>query len=524
MSQSKGYVVFKPYTMGQLQLPVDLEACIPAHHLVRVVHAAIERMDLSVLLGRYAGGGTSSYHPKMMLKVLVYAYSQRTYSSRQIAKALRENLNFIWLSGNSRPDFRTINRFRSTVMKGIIEPVFASVLELLVEEGYVKLENYFLDGTKVEANANKYRWVWAKSNRRNQERLQEKVKELLEEIERVNAAEDEQYGDKDLEELGEDGPIDADKLEKTIAELNERLKKKTGDKVLARAVKRLEEDYLPRQKKYEDQEKKLAGRNSYAKTDEDATFMRMKDDAMHNGQLKPGYPGLPRAGNVQMGTENQFVVGFSLHQQAGDTGCPVPHLEQLRGQVGRLPDNVIADAAYGSEENYAYLGRAGVGSYVKYNTFRQEQKTRRKIDRFEAAQFSYDEQQDAFTCPAGKLLKYSHTERRVSSNGYVCERRLYEGKSCAGCVLRAQCTRGAGNCRIEISLPLQEMRATARSHLLSEHGQELCARRGVEVESVFGRIKHNWGFRRFMLRGLEKVEIEWGLLCIAHNISKLPAC
>jgi transposase len=247
MSQTKGYVVFKPYTMGQLQLPVDLEACIPANHLVRVVHAAIERMDLSALLGRYAGGGTSSYHPKMMLKVLVYAYSQRTYSSRQIAKALRENLNFMWLSGNSRPDFRTINRFRSTLMKGIIEPVFASVLELLVEEGYVKLENYFLDGTKVEANANKYRWVWAKSTRRNKERLQEKVKELLDEIGRVNAAEDEQYGDKDLEELGEDGPIDAEKLEKTIAELNERLKKKAGDKGLARAVKRLAEDYLPRQ-------------------------------------------------------------------------------------------------------------------------------------------------------------------------------------------------------------------------------------------------------------------------------------
>lgn len=517
MSQSKGYVVFKPYTMGQLQLPVDLETCIPANHLVRVVHAAIERMDLSALLERYPGGGTSSYHPKMMLKVLVYAYSQRTYSSRQIAKALRENLNFMWLSGNSRPDFRTINRFRSTVMKGIIEPVFASVLELLVDEGYVKLENYFLDGTKVEANANKYRWVWAKSTRRNKERLQEKVKELLNEIDRVNAAEDEQYGDQDLEELGEDGPIDAEKLEKTIAELNERLKKKAGDKGLARAVKRLVADYLPRQKKYEEQEKKLGGRNSYAKTDEDATFMRMKDDVMKNGQLKPAY-------NIQIGTENQFVVGFSLHQQAGDTGCLVPHLEQLKGQVGRLPDNVIADAAYGSEENYAYLEQACVGSYVKYNTFRQEQKTRCKVDRFEASQFAYDEQQDVFTCPAGKRLRYRHTERCVSRNGYVSERRLYEGKACAGCALKAECTQATGNRWIQVGFALQQMRATARSHLLSEHGKELRARRGVEVESVFGRIKQDWGFRRFMLRGLEKVKVEWGLLCIAHNLTKIAAC
>lgn len=126
------HVVFKPYTMGQLQLPTNLEDLIPEHHLVRVVHAAIEKMDLDVLLKRYKGGGTSSYHPKMMLKVLVYAYSQRIYSSRQIAKALRENIYFMWISGNSRPDFRTINRFRGQVMRGIIEQVFGSVLEMLI--------------------------------------------------------------------------------------------------------------------------------------------------------------------------------------------------------------------------------------------------------------------------------------------------------------------------------------------------------------------------------------------------------
>jgi hypothetical protein len=218
------------------------------------------------------------------------------------------------------------------------------------------------------------------------------------------------------------------------------------------------------------------------------------------------------------------VVSFSLHQQAGDTGCLIPHLEQLREQVGRLPDNIVADAAYGNEENYAYLGQARVGSYVMYNTFHQEQKTRRKLDRFEASQFAYDERQDVFTCPAGEHLKYRRTVRGVSPNGYVWERRRYEGRACAGCVFKGQCTRGAGNRSIEFSLSLQKLRATARSHLLSEHGQELRARRGVEVESVFGRIKQNWGFRRFMLRGLEKVKVEWGLLCMAHNISKIAAC
>lgn len=509
-------VVFKSYAMGQLQLPTDLEELIPPNHLVRVVDSGIERMDLSPLLKRYEGGGTSSYHPKMMLKVLVYAYSQRIYSCRQIAKALRENIHFMWLSANNKPDFRTINRFRSTVMRGIIEDVFASVLELLIEEGYVRLEHYFVDGTKIEANANRYSWVWAKSTRSHQGKLQEKVKQLLEEIERVNEDEDEEYGDRDLEERGEEGPIDAERLEKKIQELNERLREKPKDKQLAKAVKTLETDYLPREQKYEEQEQKFKGRNSYSKTDEDATFMRMKEDPMHNGQLKPGY-------NVQLGTENRFVVGFSVHQRAADTGCLVPHLEQVKELLGRLPRNVIADGGYGSEENYTYLERQGVGNFVKYNTFHWEQKKRRKKNRFLSSQFPYEEENDTFLCPAGRRLLYRRTSKYTTDNGFLSERRLYECGSCEGCALKPDCTRSEGNRWIKVSFPLEQMRARASSNLLSEHGKALRSRRATEVESVFGRLKHNWGFRRFRLRGLEKVKVEWGLLCIAHNMAKLAA-
>src|SRR3990170_6262762 len=138
--RKSAHPVFKPYPRGQLLLPTDLDELIPGQHLVRVVDRAIEQIDLEPVLRQYKGGGTSSYHPKMMLKVLVYAYTQRIYSSRQIAKALRENVYFMWLSGQNRPDFRTINRFRSTVMRGIMDKVFSGVVRLLIEEGYVKLE------------------------------------------------------------------------------------------------------------------------------------------------------------------------------------------------------------------------------------------------------------------------------------------------------------------------------------------------------------------------------------------------
>lgn len=149
----------KEYRMSQLCLPMNIECLIPPNHLVRVVNKTVEKIDIVSLLEKYKRGGRSNYHPKIMLKVLAYAYIQRIYSSRQIAKALRENTNFMWVSGNNQPDFRTINRFRSSNLKGVIVHVFSSVLNVLVEQGHVKLENYFLDGTKIEANANKYTWV-----------------------------------------------------------------------------------------------------------------------------------------------------------------------------------------------------------------------------------------------------------------------------------------------------------------------------------------------------------------------------
>jgi transposase len=513
--RSHNRVVFKPYVQGQLQMPTDLEELVPAGHLVRVVDSAIERMDLKPLLRQYPGGGTSSYHPKMMLKVLVYAYAQQIYTSRQIAKGLRENVNFMWLSGNSHPDFRTINRFRGEVMKGVIQEVFGAVLELLIEAGYVKLEHYFLDGTKIEANANRYQWVWAKSTRKHREKLQEKVKALLGEIERENDEENEAYGDEDLEEMGGSGPIDAERLEKKIQELNERLSGGPGKGKLARAVRKLEREYLPRQRKYEEQEKKLAGRNSYAKTDEGATFMRMKEDHMKNGQLKPGY-------NVQLGTENRFVVGFSVHQRPGDSTCLVPHLEELRARWGRLPGNVIADAGYGSEENYAYLEGNGIGTYVKYGTFDREQKKRR-TDPFAASAFVYDPQRDEFRCPAGRRLAYQRTYAKTTETGYRKQVRHYEATGCLGCRWRSDCTQAAANRTLQVNPCLEAMRSRARDNLCSERGQLLRSRRMAEVESVFGRLKHDWGFRRFRLRGLEKVKVEWGLLCMAHNLAKIPA-
>jgi transposase len=593
MKRKRARPVFKEYTVGQIVLlPTNLDELIPADHIARVIYAFVQKMELTPLEARYKGGGASSYHPKMMLAVLLLAYTQMLFSSRRIAKALRENIAFIWISGNQQPDFHTINDFRSRILKDVILEVFTALLKMLVEEGYIKLENYFLDGTKVEANANRYTYVWAKSSEHYQRLLQEKVAGLLEEIDQINAVEDAQYGERDLEELGGNGTLDEEKLSQHASQLNERLKEDVSssteeslqhpsdkdegeppqgpdgqlslplpdkpttevppqqstaeaqaseeqpavklseivveklkevkqkllaephNKALTKAVRQLEQDCLPRALKYEEQTRILAGRNSYSKTDPDAIFMRMKDDPLGKGQLKPGY-------NIQNGTEGQFVVGFSLHQKAGDTTCLIPHLEQLKKQLGRLPENMSTDAGYGSEENYAYLDHNQMGNHVKYNSFDREQKKRYKPDPFRAENMPYDEALDELTCPAKKRMCYRRTQNEKTKNGYNTEGRVYECESCEGCELKEKCTNAVGNREIHVNIRLRAYRQQASQNLLSEKGVQLRSQRGIDVETVFGRIKENWKFRRFLLRGLEKVSTEWGLLCMAHNLAKI---
>ncbi|MCP1312701.1 transposase, partial [Paenibacillus tyrfis] len=245
---------------------------------------------------------------KMLTKIIIYAYTQRIYSSRQIAKAVRENIMFMWIAGRQRPDFRTINRFRSERMKEVLETVFTAVLGLLIEERYVKLEHYFVDGTKIEANANRYTFVWGKAVVKHKAKLQEKVQTLFAAIEEAEKQEERANGSRDLYELGESSQITSQKLELAVKQLEERLQEKPKDKPLKKAVRTLQKDLIPRLQKYEMHEEILGNRNSYSKTDKDATFMRMKEDHMRNGQLKMGY-------NVQIGTENQFILGYSVHQR-----------------------------------------------------------------------------------------------------------------------------------------------------------------------------------------------------------------
>ena len=226
---------FKNYTMNQLQLPLSFDEIIPENHLVRVVNSIVDSLNLDLLYDRYKEGGCPAYHPMMMLKVMIYSYSQKIYSSRQIAKALRENINFMWISGGNKPDFRTVNRFR-TDMKDIIEEVFYDVVRFLIDKGYIRMENYFLDGTKIEANANKYTFIWNKSVRNHDRKLDIKIREHLREIDRKVAEENGIYLDEDLEELGEESRITSDQISAVIDSIDKKLAANPDDKSLKKRI------------------------------------------------------------------------------------------------------------------------------------------------------------------------------------------------------------------------------------------------------------------------------------------------
>lgn len=504
-------ITFKPYEQNQIVF-LDLNSMVPENHVVREINDAIDKMNIDILLDKYAPGGTSSYNPRMMLKVIIFAYTQKIYSSRKIATALKRDIYFMWLSGMNTPDFRTINNFRSERMKDVIEKVLAQMTIMLAEQGYINLEDYFVDGTKMEANANKYTFVWRGSVEKYKSSLEKKVKELMKKIDEINKEEDKKYKN---EELPENRPVTSEQIKEFSDELNKMLEREPENKEIKKAKKKVDEDYLPRMEKYENQLEIMGeNRNSYSKTDTDATFMRMKEDAMKNGQLKPGY-------NVQIGTQNQFVVNTIILQDRNDNAALIPMLENLKENTGFTPKNVGADSGYGNEETYEYLRNNKIINFVKFTYFHKEQKKKYKNNGYLTENLKYVFLKDEYICPKGRKLKFTHISKRKTKAGYEQTYRNYECESCNKCELKDKCTKAKGNRKIQINMKLNMHKNIVRKNLTSEKGLQMRSDRPIEVEATFGNIKWNMGFKRFLLKGLHKVNIEWSLLCLAHNFNKL---
>ena len=507
---------FRPYSPNQTVLfPERIDKDISPDDPVRLVSAVIDSLDISGIRKLYKACGRSPYHPKMLLKVVLYAYMNNIYSCRKIESSLKRDVHFIWLAGYEQPDFVTVNRFRNRV-KDEINKVFTQLVLLLNAKGLVTLDVEYIDGTKIESKANKYTFVWRKTVERNRARLMEKIKALLSQVDDAIA--------QDKAVTDEAVSFTPEVLTEICAELRDTLSKepaptdkegKASVRQRQKQVRELEE-MADKLSEYDGRLEKLDGRNSYSKTDPDATFMRMKEDAMNNGQTKPGY-------NVQMSTENQFITNYGIFWRPTDQGTLIPYITSFSDRYGFQSDEICADSGYGSEQNYAHLFGIGVTPYVKYNMFHAEEKRHRRENPFLVQNLYYNAEENYYVCPMGQHMEHIGDVESISDLGYVSVVSKYRARNCAGCPLRCLCYRGIADRTIEVNHVSNAYRAEARRLLTSERGLHHRSMRPIEPEAVFGDIKYNHGFKRFKLKSSAKVSVEFGLVALAHNLRKYIA-
>ena len=507
---------FRPYIPNQMVLfPQRIDKDIAENAPVRIVNAIVDSLNLDNFKKLYKETGRCPYHPKMMLKVVLYAYMNNIYSCRKIEQLLLRDIHYIWLAGYEKPDFITINRFRNRV-KEEINNVFTQLVLILADKGFVSLDVEYIDGTKIESKANKYTFVWRKTVEKNRAKLMDKIRVLLEQVDEAIAQEN------SAKEL----PVEFTPamLSQIVDELKDALEHEpqSSDKEQKKAYrekkKRIKELEAHRDKltEYEHHLDILQKRISYSKTDPDATFMRMKEDAMNNGQTKPGY-------NLQIGTENQFITDFAFFPNPTDTLTLIPFFHSFQDRYDKLPSVGVADAGYGSEENYHFMDENGIEAFVKYNSFHKEQRPRYVPDPFHPESLYYNAGEDYYVCPMGQHMVRIGTKRDKTASGYVTQSARYKAQRCEGCPLRGNCFKARGNRIIEVNHRLNEYKRQARERLTSQEGIKHRGKRCIEPEAVFGQMKYNMAYRRFRHMGKDKVTMDFAFFAIAFNIKKMCA-
>ena len=506
---------YHPYTPNQLVLfPQRIDENIAENDPVRIISAIVDSLHLEAFKKLYKEKGRSPYHPRMMLKVILYAYMNNVYSCRRIEKLLLRDIHYIWLAGYEKPDFITINRFRNRV-KNEINNIFTQVVLILSSKGFITLDVEYIDGTKIESKANKYTFVWRKSVEKNRAKLLKKISVLLDQVEEVvtqdNAVKRNEHVEFTPSMLTDIISELKESLETSPAPVGKEEKKKCRER--KGQVRQLEE-HRDKLQEYDNHLAVMGERNSYSKTDPDATFMRMKEDAMNNGQTKPGY-------NLQIATENQFITNFALYPNPTDTLTFIPFEEMFFSRYSRFAKTAVADSGYGSEENYRFMDRNGTEAFVKYNYYHKEQKPRYKPNPFHPESLYYNKKGDYYVCPMGQHMNRIGIKRGQTGSGYVTESVCYQAARCEGCPLRGQCFKAKGNRIMEVNHRLNEYKRQARERLTSEEGIQHRGKRCIEPEAVFGQMKYNMQYRRFRHFTKDKVTMDFAFFAIAFNIKKL---
>ena len=484
----------------QLRLNFNTEIYIQNDVKLRLVKNIIERMNLSELKKVYSSfGRKSTVNPVTMLEVIIFCYSEGIFSSREIEKSCKYDLRIIYLlDGSKAPDHSTINRFRKKILE-LTPDILNQMVQILIEENQIDLSSIYIDGTKIEAYANRYSFVWRGSIEKWQEKLIEKIKE----------------------ELGLSKSLIPDQVLQAVTTIFKQLRKNCKQKKIkfvygkGKRKTREQRDYellKDWKEKLESYKKHLEimgdYRNSYSKTDHDATFMRMKEDHMKNGQLKPAY-------NIQLASASGFIIGENISHHPSDMYTLKPFLMTLLENYQGKLEKIVADAGYESEENYVYLAENKLTSYIKPSNYEKLKTRKYKKEQEFRESLKYDEKQDKYISQDGKEFIRCNDRYSKRKSGYITKTKIYR---CFDWNKEGQKTKG-----IYISETFQKYREESLKNIKSDQGIEERLNRSIQAEGAFSKIKSGLNYNRFHHRGKENIISEICLLSMGLNLNKLAS-
>ena len=514
----------KDYTTSsvyyQIKLPLDLEILIPADDPVRLLSAFVEGMELRDLYKTYGKIKKNQVSPKQLFKIIIYASMNRLYSSRDIETACRRDINFMYLlEGKPAPDHATIARFISLHFSQCSKSTLAEVTDILFQLGEISGKSIFIDGTKIESVANKYTFVWKKAVTKNQTKLFEKISDLVHECENFYGIKIAHHNKISLHTLKRmRKKLYKIKNEEQIVFVHGIGKRKTP---IQKSIETLE-SYIDKLKEYTKKIHVCGERNSYSKTDPDATFMRMKEDAMMNGQLKPAY-------NLQHGVDSEYVTWLTISARPTDTRTLIPFLKEMEEYLVFKYKEIVADAGYESEENYLFIEENQQLAFIKPQNYEISKTRKYKQDISRMENMEYNADNDTYHCQNGQLLTAQYEKKEKTASGYKRTVTVYRCSHCQGCPLKSECIKG-NNCKtpmeerqkvLYVSKVMKEKRRETLERITSEYGTQLRMNRSIQAEGSFAVIKEDMEFRRYLYRGKENVTAQSIVLVIGYNINKL---
>ena len=540
------------------------ELSLPDDDPVYTLKKVMEDLDFSGLLANCSDKGRTGYNPIMMYAVVTYANMRGVRSVDRIVELCERDLAFIWLTRGQKPKRDAFYEFKGKKLTSeILDDLNYQFLRRLQKEGLVTLKELFIDGTKIEANANRYTFVWrgtinyhlaglldsielnfARYNTFLQENGygqkydignaqmfviegMDKVRSVIEKNRKRKLSKHKKLANNTVIEIDNCSPLEILKLQKNlntiasgegIAFIYGKGKRKPEIQQLYEELEHLGQRLMGYKECFEIMGK---DRNSYSKTDLEATFMRMKEDHMLNGQLKPAY-------NVQIAVENYFIVHGYVSNDRTDYNTLIPVLEKHQEAFGSVLEEVTADSGYCSEKNLLYLKEKGIESYIKLQDH-EKRKTRayaEDISKYYNMKVEVFEDEQFYICHDGRELRHIRTETK-EQDGYTQTFEVYGCADCSGCEHKARCLYKYNaekdvekNKVMKINEQWEELREKSHANIQSERGILKRQTRSIQTEGHFGDIKENENFRRFNYRSADKVYKEFMLYAIGRNINK----